>query len=383
MEKNIQLFVTLLEKKYGDWNKNKALFGSTQYGKIASDLSISSSLFSKLLYGSATSGMYERTLNNINRLIQRESIEKAFNDTQIILRNNKKRTKIKLLIASTLFLTLGIVITLIFGKDNASKINSEYNSHPLEEYFYPNDKQSFDSPFLSNSDVLNNCPCIGFEGRWVLSKPFKLPLPGSKKPGLYYQAKSADLILRCTNLFDDYINKGKAIIGYEHLKSELWIDSKQQQIVPKFFILESKTFTMEFDKLEFENNKRFIKIADLSAFNVNMFEINGDSISRKAELSGRLSINVNEKLAEKYQIDVNYIVKNILGDLTKANCETIFNPYCNPNDLSIGSILSFNCIYNINEENLGLQGGYPYTKTFSFSNQEFSDYVACDCEDSN
>jgi hypothetical protein len=40
-----------------------------------------------------------------------------------------------------------------------------------------------------------------------------------------------------------------------------------------------------------------------------MFEINGDSITRRAELSGRLSLDVNDELAKKYDIDIAYITK--------------------------------------------------------------------------
>jgi hypothetical protein len=233
---------------------------------------------------------------------------------------------------------------------------------------------------LNNSDVLDNCPCAGFEGRWSLYDTFKLPLPGSKKPGLYYQGKSADLILRCSNIFDSHINQGSALIGYEHLKSEIWIDTQEENLVPKYFNSDLKIFTNQFDELTFENDKRFLKIADLSGFNVNMFEINGDSITRRAELSGRLSLDVNDELAKKYDIDIAYITKNILGDLTKTQCETIYNPYCDPNKLSEGSQLSYNCIYTIGEENLGLSGGYPYTKTFSLKSQVYSDYISCECE---
>ena len=66
MEKQVAQFISSLEKKYGQWNRSKALFGSTAYGEIAKNLSISNSQFSKLLYGTGTDGMYERTLDNIN-----------------------------------------------------------------------------------------------------------------------------------------------------------------------------------------------------------------------------------------------------------------------------------------------------------------------------
>ncbi|MGY9042209.1 MAG: hypothetical protein ACKVKZ_07505, partial [Alphaproteobacteria bacterium] len=130
----------------------------------------------------------------------------------------------------------------------------------------------------------------------------------------------------------------------------------------------------------FENDKRFRKIADLSGFNVNMFEIIGDSIIRRAELSGRISFDVNDQLAQEYDVDIAYITKNVLGDLIKSQCETIFNPYCDPNKLSEGSQLSFNCEYKIGEDNLGLKGGYPYTKTFSLESQVYSDYISCECD---
>ena len=380
MENEVALFISSLEKKYGPWKRSKALFGDTSYGKIASDLSISNSQFSKLLYGTGTKGMYERTFENINRLVERQAIESEYKKIKKNFSKSGANNKRKILLFSIIFFFLGIIFSYYSKLIDSPNIKSPYENHPLEEYFYPSSTKYFDSPFLNNSDVLDNCPCAGFEGRWSLYDTFKLPLPGSKKPGLYYQGKSADLILRCSNIFDSHINQGSALIGYEHLKSEIWIDTQEENLVPKYFNSDLKIFTNQFDELTFENDKRFLKIADLSGFNVNMFEINGDSITRRAELSGRLSLDVNDELAKKYNIDIAYITKNILGDLTKTQCETIYNPYCDPNKLSEGSQLSYNCVYKIGEENLGLSGGYPYTKTFSLKSQVYSDYISCECE---
>ncbi|MFH6768825.1 hypothetical protein V8G56_08765 [Gaetbulibacter aquiaggeris] len=381
MKENIDLFTGLLEKKYGTWNRNKALFGTTPYGKVASDLSISSSQFSKLLYGTATEGMYERTLNNINRLIERQSIEKAYEQTQLIINNSKKTHRKKIYFFSLLFLLIGLITSYFFDFNHSVYKELDYEKHPLENYFYPESSMFFDSPYTSNSAISENCPCSGFEGKWILSESFKLPLPGMKKPGLYYLAKSADLMIRCSNLFDSYIDKGHAMMGYEHLKSEIWIDTQQEPLVPQYFNPSTKEFTESFKQLSFESDPRFKKIADLAAFNVNMFEVYGDSIARKAELSGRLAVDVNKKLAEKYKIDVGNIIKNVLGDLIKASCKTAFNPYCNPNDLTEGkSIISFDCVYTISEENLGLEKGYPYTKSYLLKDQVFSDYLPCECE---
>ena len=381
MEKEVALFKSSLEKKYGPWKRSKALFGSSAYGKIASDLSISNSQFSKLLYGTGTKGMYERTLENVNRLVERQVIESAYAKSQKNLSMSDRNNRKKILLFSFIFFLLGIFFSYYFKLINASNVKGPYSEHPLEQYFYPASEKYFDSPFLNNSDILDNCPCVSFEGRWTLYESFKLPLPGIKKPGLYYQGKSADLILRCTNLFDSHISKGNALMGYEHLKSEIWIDTKEENLVPIYFNPEQKKLTNKFDELTFENDERFVKIADLSGFNVNMFEINGDSITRRAELSGRVSLDVNDELAQKYNINVEYITKNVLGDLTKTKCETIFNPYCDPNNLSEGSQLSYSCTYKIGEENLGLKSGYPYTKTFSLKSQVYSDYISCECNE--
>jgi len=51
-----------LEDTFGAWDKNGARFGSHSYGDIADKLCMSGSQFSKLLYGSATNGMYERSI---------------------------------------------------------------------------------------------------------------------------------------------------------------------------------------------------------------------------------------------------------------------------------------------------------------------------------
>ena len=311
--------------------------------------------------------MYERTLRNITRLIEREKIEGDFIKSQEELRISRRSFRKRLLVFSGLSFLMGILIMFVFSdKDDFLP----YNSHPLRLYFNPVSQEFFDSPFLNDADVLDNCPCSGFEGEWSMFEPFKLPLPGSKKPGLYYQAKSAQLILRCTNLMEPYVTAGKAIIGYEYLRSEIWIDTKQSRLVPKYFNTSNKSFTEEFNNLKFESLPQFKKVANLSAFNVNIFEIEGDSIRRKAELSGRIAIDIDEDLTQQFDLDIDYLTKNVLGDLTKTSCQIAYNPYCDPNDLDIGSIISFECVYT-----------YPYTKSFELKDQVFSDYIACGCED--
>jgi hypothetical protein len=65
-------FLNHLEKKYGHWDKMTSTFGSSSFGAIANDLCISPSQFTKLLYGTATEGMYVRSIENVNRIIRLE-----------------------------------------------------------------------------------------------------------------------------------------------------------------------------------------------------------------------------------------------------------------------------------------------------------------------
>jgi hypothetical protein len=84
----------------------------------------------------------------------------------------------------------------------------------------------------------------------------------------------------------------------------------------------------------------------------------------------------------KYQIDVKHILQNVLGNLTKTNCESTPNPFCSPNDLKEKeSVIAFDCLYTIRTENLGIGGGYPYTKGFRLEKQSYSDNLTCNCTD--
>ena len=393
-------FTDALEERYGIWEKKIARFGSASYGKISKDLCISASQFSKLLYGSATDGMYIRALQNVERLIASE--KNALERTEAILERDevqskwkveedkfnklkikwqKSRKKIILLPLLTLVLGMvGMVGYYSFFEDESPKAATI--QHPLSPYFDQGFEAYFDTPYLSESDVQDYCPCSAYEGEWSLDKSFKLPLPGSKQPGLYYLAKSSDLRMKCSKIEELSTGKGKVLAGYEYLISEIWVDTKQTPIIPKYFDNESKNFTPEFENLNFEENSQFKKIATLHAFNVNHFEIHPDSIVRRAELTGRYATDVDKDLALKYQIDVKHILQNVLGNLTKTNCESTPNPFCSPNDLKEKeSVIAFDCLYTIRTENLGIGGGYPYTKGFRLEKQSYSDNLTCNCTD--
>ncbi|MGB1121794.1 MAG: hypothetical protein ACPG3Z_07345 [Saprospiraceae bacterium] len=389
-------FIAALERQYGTWEKETARFGSASYGKISKDLCISASQFTKLIYGNATDGMYIRSIKNVGRLTAAQQITSE-RDTAISERDKiqskleaaqeqsnrlqvkwqKSRKKIVLL--PILSLLLGIIGMSIYHHYFKNK-SSEIIEHPLSPYFDKGFDAYFDTPYLNETEVQDYCPCSAYEGEWSLDKPFKLPLPGSRQPGLYYLAKSSDLRMKCSKIGETSVGKGNVLAGYEYLISEIWVDIKQTPIIPKYFDDKAIQFTTEFEELNFEDNPQFKKIATLHAFNVNHFEIHPDSIVRRAELTGRYATEVDESLALQYQIDIKHILQNVLGNLTKTDCESTPNPYCSPNDLKEKeSVIAFDCLYTIKTENLGFGGGYPYTKGFRLEKQSYSDHLTCEC----
>jgi hypothetical protein len=386
-------FIAKLEEKYGPWNKTTSKFGATSFGVISQDLSISASQFSKLIYGTATEGMYQRSVENINRLIQRESIRQELTDTTLqkqslekaLLEKQKQLadSQRKKILWGLGALILGIVLASIFQSWLTPATNKvQTGHHPFSIYFDQDFNANFNSPYLDIAEVQDFCPCSAYEGEWALNRQYKLPLPGSRRPGLYYLAKSADVRMKCSWYDTVGVGRGQVLSAYEYLINEIWLDVDMMPLSPMYFNEETLTFTPEFEALTFEGNPRFRKVATIHSFFTDRFEIYPDSIVRKGEPCGRYASDIDEALAAKYEIDVKYILKNVLGNMTMTRCSATANPYCNPNDLKEGeSNIVFDCIYTINNENLGIGGGYPYQKGYLLKRQHYADNLICICED--
>jgi len=83
MAKNLhEKFIDKLVEKYGAWEKVTSKFGSHSFGKIAEDLCISNSQFSKLIAGTATEGNLKRNMKN----------ESGYNLKMNTSENNSKTT---------------------------------------------------------------------------------------------------------------------------------------------------------------------------------------------------------------------------------------------------------------------------------------------------
>ena len=382
-------FFEKLNEKYGPWDRNSARFGTFSYGEIADDLCISGSQFSKLLYGTATDGMYERTIKNIERLKQKEHLH---------LENSRLTSELSQLRESLvkqyknssskyqyflLFALLGGLLgygvhRYLTNTMPENTLEQDKPSHFLADFYERDFGSVHVSPFLSSGEAQAFCPCSAFEGTWTLDKEYIIPVPIGK-PGLYYLAKTSNIKMKCyRNAPKEKL--GKVFLGFEDMKHELWLDTKREPFSPKYFNTETKNYTKEFYNIDFENDPTFKKVADIYAFMFDTFELEDGKILRKGEPSGRYANNINYELAKQYEIDVKDVMQNIIGNLVKTVCSPSINEYCNPNKLVENeSIIKFDCNYTIKYENWGIGGSYPYSKDFRLIEQNYSDNLLCNC----
>ncbi|MEL7192790.1 MAG: hypothetical protein AAFS00_12545 [Bacteroidota bacterium] len=394
MEVSLQeRFIAKLEEKYGKWDKIASRFGTTPFGDISKDLSIGASQFSKLISGTATEGMYQRSIENINRLIQRESIRKALDEAlgeneQIQQQLQQAQVRVSKLQYRTIWgplfsLLIGAAAAYFYYHNQSIKTNASTRSqHPLSAFFDQDFNANFNSPYLDLTDVQDFCPASAYEGIWSLSHSYKLPIPGSRMPGVYYLARSADVRMKASRYDTASAGQGHVLMAYEHLVNEIWVDIQKRPLSPQYFDKESKTFTADFEALVFEENPNFKKVATIHSFFIDQFTLIKDSIIRKGEPYGRYASDIDEALAREFELDIKYILEHVLGDMTTASCSAIENPFCDPNKLQEKeSIMTFDCIYTIRSENLGIGGGYPYQKGYRLEKQMYADNLTCNCNE--
>ncbi|MEM8524609.1 MAG: hypothetical protein AAGG68_08190 [Bacteroidota bacterium] len=391
-ENYYQNFINKLIERYGAWQRETASFGSSSYGKIAEELCVSSSQFSKLISDTATEGMYIRSIKNIEQLQkasevlqEKKVLELAYEELQQTQKRGIFTSNSLKIIALSALLAIGLgYLTFQFFQTSSKELTRTGSptiiyDYPLGNFFDGDSRADYVSPYLNEQEVQEYCPCSGYEGVWKLESEYKIPIPG-RKPGVYYVAKSADTRIRCMRTANGE-QKGKVMLGFESLHHEIWVDKKRTPLSSKYFDATTKTYTAEFANLKFEDNPQFAKVANIYSFFFDEFTIYPDRIERKGEPCGRYSNIVDPDLADQYEIDLKHILQSIVGNMTSTVCESAINENCNPNDLQEGlSTISFDCLFTINAENLGIGGGYPYTKGYQLVKQNYSANLLCACE---
>lgn len=368
-------FISKLEEKYGNWEKGTSKFGDSSFGVIADELCISKSQFTMLISNKGSEGMYIRSIRNVNQLIKYNQYVHDLEELK------KKQSSFKILkivgVISLLFLT-GFFIKKLMNSSQTKVSEMPISVHPLSNYFDGDPKSNYVSPYLPETEVQNYCPCSGYEGIWKLDKEYIIPLP-SKKPGLYYVAKSSDIRFKCQKGVDS-TKRGKILIGFENMHNEIWVDKKRNPFSPKYFNQETKNYTTEFLNLSLTSSPDFVKVCDIYSCFYDQFDIQDELIIRNGEPCGRYAKNIDQKIADKYEIDIEHILKNIISSMVKIECLPAINNYCDPNTLQENeSLLEYECMFKIKTENLGIGGGYPYKKSYRLVEQNYADNLLCNC----
>lgn len=368
-------FISALESLYGDYQYDSALFGTYNYTSISAAMCYSKSHFTKLISGGATDAMYDRALKNIERLRKQAELEKNLSrETSKPPPPSVKVWKLLSLSLLGLLLLLGYKYSTSSVPDSAVKTNFK-SSHPLEMYFDFNDAHYYKSPYLTEEQVHEYCPCSAYEGRWQLSEEYIIPIP-YKIPGLYYIGKKADIRLKCRK--SNSINKGHELIGFENIENEIWFD---QTMTPLDLDRSEGTEVNIKDvlnKIDFEQNENYIKIASVYSCFYDEITVTADSIYRLGEPCGRYANSINENILQEYNLNLNHIIEYIIGKMTFAQCDPIPNEFSDPNKLeNRHSVLSFPCKCYSQTENLGLGGAYPYNKTIQLIEQNYQSNLDC------
>jgi len=369
-----------LEITYGIRNPNTSRFGSTSLGEIADQLCLSNSLLTKLLSGTATEGMYERSLKNLERINQTNRLEQENSNLKEEIKGKNKSWLLLIPLAGLLLLVSYHFYRSVPENSNGIKEDNDIKEHFLSEFFNPDFEVPYFLPYVPSDKVQDFCPCSAYEGDWVLNKSYTIPIPFNQ-PGLFYVARSSEIKLKCSSSETDEL-KGKKMHGFEMMNHEFWMDSQHEPLVPRFFDPNKKQFTKDYFNIDFESNPRYEKVANITSFFYNQIFINNDRIIREGEPAGRYANNLNQEAISKYKIDIKEILNHVVGDMIKVECLDIPNPYCNPNELVEGeSLLEFKCNFSISTENLGIGGNYPYTKGFKLVDQHYSQNLLCNCKD--
>jgi len=369
------VFIKKLEERYGSWERETSRFGESSFGMITDDLCISKSQFTVLISNKGTEGMYVRSIRNVEQLIRYD--QQNLTLKKLNARNNSKRLPkwLSWLVGGAV---LGLGFWLI-QSTGSFKQETSFETHPLSGYFDGDSKSNYVSPYIRETAVQAYCPCSGFEGEWKMDQSYIIPLP-SRKPGLYYVAKSSDIRMKCQKGVDS-VSVGKVLIGFENMHNELWLDKNRSSFSPQYFDQETKSYTPAFYEISMEKDPDFIKVCDVYSCFFDQFFLEEERIVRSGEPCGRYAKNIDQSVVDEYEIDVEHILKNVISSMAKIECSPAINSYCDPNVLEEGmSTLEYNCMFKIRTENLGIGGGYPYTKTYRLIKQNYADNLLCRCD---
>ncbi|SCY41298.1 hypothetical protein SAMN05192588_2747 [Nonlabens sp. Hel1_33_55] len=364
MKEYYEEITSKLETLYGSFDADKKRFKNSPNSKIARDLGYSDSQFSRLINGTATTNEYQRTLQNVNRILYIRDLENSAKN--INPKDSNRFTTLWMPFALVTSVLLISAIFFILNKDEEESL--EFPKDYTLQWAFETD---FVNPYTKLSELPENCdyPCYRLQGEWSLKEKYKVPLYVESN-GFHYLAVASKMYTRCVT--DESAN-GELLEGYEYQQHEIWFNKTTAIIKKSGSDQKESTVDMNtYQSLDLEKDDRFVKIATINTFFRNQFSLT-DSIRRNGQVIGRellrigddvLSENLSPKEIQFIKKKLTNIANNNLEDFSRPiNCSASPLPAVDYDSVENGSLMSFECHLTTNNLPIG------YVKTFELDKQ--------------
>ncbi|QCK16262.1 hypothetical protein [Mangrovivirga cuniculi] len=339
-------FVRKLSKLFGSYDKEHKRFEKSSNSEIARELGYSDAQFSRLINNSASEGEYHRAIQNVERILRINHLEKKVNSLE-----GKRIPYVKYFI---IFIGVIIAASIIYFGIRLSNTPTvvEATDTPRGDMLNWAFETSFINSYRKLDDMPADCdlPCYKLQGKWELDKTYKLPF-FRERNGFHYLATEVTMYSRC---FTERSPEGELLEGYEYQEHEIWYDKRELPF--DTFIEESRKtgLTEEYQNMIFAEDDNFVKLATLHTFFRNEFEIDSGFIYRTGKVIGRdLEFSDNEKLLEllgseelirDIKNELNQIAANRLKDFSRPiSCIPASLPREDFHEYQDGDLLSFAC----------------------------------------
>ncbi|MCX2743638.1 hypothetical protein OO013_07170 [Mangrovivirga sp. M17] len=340
-------FVRKLSKLFGSYDKEHKRFEKSSNSEIARELGYSDAQFSRLINNSASEGEYHRAIQNVERILRINHLERKVDSLE-----GKRIPYVKYGI-----ILVGIVIAasvIYFGIRLSSNTSSaiQVSETSREDMLNWAFETSFINSYRKLDDMPADCniPCYKLQGKWELDHTYKLPF-FRERNGFHYLATNVTMYSRC---YTEKSPDGRLLEGYEYQQHEIWYDKRELPF--DTFLEETREtgLTEEYQNLEFKEDENFVKLATLHTFFRNEFEIDSGFMYRTGKVIGRdLEFSDNEELLEllgseelirDIKNELNQIAANRLKDFSRPiSCTPAKLPREDFHEYSDGDRLSFNC----------------------------------------
>ncbi len=357
-----------LSALFGGFDEGSKKFSKASNSDISRELGYSDAQFSRLINQHATEGEYQRANQNADRILKlielEKRLEKVGDNPKKALASPRKR-----LLFLLVGLTLGAVISyFVFGNSISENPTASSRYDMLEWSF----ETSYINPYTKLKDLPDDCefPCYKYQGKWELEKPYKLPV-FRERNGFHYVATDVRMYNTCKY---EPSKLGNILEGYEYQSHEIWYDMREWPM--DSFMISSRAFelTPGYQNMKLEEEKSFVKIANIHTFFRNEFRLDSTEIIRSGKVIGRdvefverstLLENLGSSaLTDEILKEVNAIIINRLEDFSRPiNCDVAPLPKSDFHAISNGDLVSFECKLTTSRVSI------DYTKTYRLVDQ--------------